>query len=602
MTEARQVGDRMLALAVGTLVVGALYLTANRIGYARDEGGYWQASSVYGHWLEMLWAHPDQALAEGAINDHFRVNAEHPALMKLLFATSRLVLHQWLHLIPTPGLALRFPAMLMSGLATGLVVLWGARAVSRPAGVVAGLLFITMPRVFHHAHLACFDVPVVATLLLTIYAYFMAITTRAWSWVFAVGICYGLALDTKHNAWTLPAVLLAHLLLTEGRTLMVLPVRQRWQRALPLISMLTLGPLVLILLWPWLWFNTLEKLRYWFEFHLRHDYYNMEFLGRTYHHRPPMPRGYAWVMTAATVPLTTLVLSGIGIFVSIKHALRSGSTWQRLGSVAVWRRQGQANVSTADGLAVRPLPAAKPPSQSTMAPAPWDTRRSNDALWLFGILAAYAPWLLTTTPIFGGTKHWLPAYPFICLFAARGYALFLARLREQLKARAQTWRWRIVSSVATLACLSAPVVITADSLPFGLSAYTPLVGGAPGAATLGLNRTFWGYTTLELAEPMSQLLPNGGRVYVHDTALPSWEIYQHDGTLSPKLVPTLNIAQSNLALYHYEPHMGRVEYQIWEAYRTTSPEVITTFDGVPVAWLYARPGTGEKLPTTRAAE
>ncbi|MEO8183472.1 MAG: hypothetical protein ABI895_31950 [Deltaproteobacteria bacterium] len=39
------------------------------------------------------------------------------------------------------------------------------------------------------------------------------------------------------------------------------------------------------------------------------------------------------------------------------------------------------------------------------------------------------------------------------------------------------------------------VAMTWHAHPWGLSFYTPLVGGAPGAAGLGLNRTFWGYAT-----------------------------------------------------------------------------------------------------------
>jgi 4-amino-4-deoxy-L-arabinose transferase-like glycosyltransferase len=591
MRQGEDLGDRVLAFGTGVLVVVVLYVTAPRIGYARDEGWYFEAAAEYGRWLAMLVDHPDQALTRAAVDAHFRVNIEHPSLMKFLFAVSHRLLFERFHLIPTPGLAYRLPGMLMSGLATSLIVLWASRSVSRWAGFVAGALFITMPRVFHHAHLACFDMPVVATTLLTVYAYSMAITTRRLAWVVAVGVFYGLALDTKHNAWTLPAVLLCHLLLTEGRSLWICPPNERWLRLLPVISMLTVGPVVLFVLWPWLWFDTLGRLRFWVEFHLQHDYYNMEFLGRTYH-RPPMPRAYAWVMTVATVPLTTLLLAAVGLFVSLRHALRSGQAWKRVGPVEVWQQRDQG-----DGTDPHDTVRREPP-RSTLAPAPWDARRTTDLLWLLCLLSAYAPWWFTSTPIFGGTKHWLPAYPYLCLFAARGFGWFAATLRDRFgRVRGRRWRWRAISSIATLVWLSAPAVITIDSVPFGLSAYTPLVRGAPGAASLGLNRTFWGYTSIEMAEPMSQLLPDGGSVFIHDSALPSWEMHQRDGTIARNLYPTLDPARSSVALYHYEPHMSRVEYQIWEAYHTTSPEVVTTFDGVPVLWLYARPEiTGNHSP------
>lgn len=552
--------DVALAVSVAVLAVAWLWVTAPSIGYARDEGFYFQAATQYGKWLELLVTQPDQALTRAAIDAHFRINAEHPSLMKLLFAISYRLLHQWLGIIAMPGEAFRLPAMLISGAATGLIVWWGSCRISRWAGLVAGLLFIGMPRVFHHAHLACFDMPVTAVILLTVYAYGRALFTRRLGWIIAVGCCYGLALDTKHNAWTLPLVLGVHLLLTQACRVRIGSLRQRIRDWLPLVSMLTLGPLVLWLLWPWLWFEPFDRLRFWVEFHLHHDYYNMEFLGQTYH-RPPMPRAYAWVMTLATMPLTTLAFFAVGLVDSVRHA------FSRLLSRAGSTREAAPEVL-----------------------ATWRERTSTDLLWLLCLLAAYAPWWLTSTPIFGGTKHWLSAYPFVCLLAGHAFELLRQRLKHVLEAhKARPLIQDGLCVAATALSVSAPLIMTLDSVPYGLSMYTPIVGGAQGAATLGLNRTFWGYTTIELAEAMSRRLPQGGRVFVHDTALQSWEMHQRDGTIAGNLTPTLNIAVSKLGLYHHEPHMRRVEYQLWENYGTTVPAEIATFDGVPVVWLYARP-------------
>lgn len=555
MTERTLRADRILAASVAIAVVGWLYLTAPSIGYARDEGFYFQAATEYGRWLELLVTRPADALTRAAVDAHFRINAEHPSLMKLLFGISHEVLHRRLDIIHTPGLAFRFPGMLLSGAAAGGIVLWGARAISRWAGLVAGLLFIGLPRVFHHAHLACFDMPVAAMILVTAYAYSRAATSGRVGWLVALGCCYGLALDTKHNAWSFPLVVLVHLLATRPA---------RFRRWLPLVAMLTIGPLVLFVLWPWLWFDTIDRLRYWVEFHLRHDYYNMEFLGRTYH-RPPMPRGYAWLMTLATVPFTTLAFFALGLFDSARAFVRE--SWRSVASAA--RMNGEPN-------------------------APSSERVSTDLLWLLCLLAAYAPWWFTSTPIFGGTKHWLAAYPFLCLFAGRGFELLAVRYRRLLSPL-KTHRLLELGlcGATTAACVCAPLAITLNSVPYGLTAYTPLVGGAKGAASLGLNRTFWGYTSIALSDEMSSRLPNGGRVFVHDTALQSWEMHQRDGAIAEDLVPTLNIAQSKLGLYHHEPHMKRVEYQLWEAYGTTSPAAVATFEGVPVVWLYARPGLGK---------
>ena len=52
--------------------------------------------------------------------------------------------------------------MVMGGLALWVTYLFGARAFSRRAGVSRRCSSGCMPRVFYHAHLACFDVPIMA--------------------------------------------------------------------------------------------------------------------------------------------------------------------------------------------------------------------------------------------------------------------------------------------------------------------------------------------------------------------------------------------------------------------------------------------------------
>jgi len=552
------------ALALALVVI--LVANSESIGYARDEGFYFQAAKSYGEWLRVLIDDPSRAFEREVIDRAFSVNHEHPSLMKLLFAISGRWLEGQGGWLGQPGTAHRFPAMLVAGVGLFVLIRHGMEHVSPVAGVVAGLLWLGMPHVLHHAHLACFDVPVAVFGLLSVVAYARALRRESLGSALLAGCCYGLMLDTKHNAWLLPALFLVHFVLTEGRASIHRPLRETWPRLRPLVCVLVMGPLVLWTLWPWLWHDTLERLAFWFRFHLHHEYYNMEYLGRTYH-RPPMPRGYAWVMTLATVPLVTLALAALGGFVSARHA------WL----VAAGERQRRDTAAR--------QPARAQPWRVTS----WDPRRSTDLLWLLSLGLAYAPWLSPQTPIFGGTKHWLLAYPFLCLFAARGFALLVAEpsFPSRLRARPRVRRAAVLG--VGLACVSGPLFLSFGATPYGLSTYTAVVGGTRGAATMGLNRTFWGYTTLSLAPAIREAAPKGARIYVHDTALQAFAMHQRDGTFPRNLRPTLNIADSELALYHHEPHMRRVEYQIWEAYGTTSPIAVATTDGVPVAWLYARP-------------
>lgn len=551
--------DPLLALVLGGGYVALLLATAQTLGYARDEGFYFQAAQSYEAWFEQLLRSPDVALQRGAVDRHWQANSEHPAFMKSLFALSHHYLYEQWHWFREAGTAYRFPGMLMGGLAVGVTYLWGRRALDRLAGVIAAVLLAMMPRVFYHAHLDCFDVPVAAMWLVTTWAYWRSLGPGGLKWALLTGVLYGLLLNTKHNSWLLPPALIAHFVLTRGRDLWRELRTGRLAIPAALYAMALIGPVLFYALWPWIWHDTGKRLAAYAAFHLGHEYYNMEFLGRTYW-KPPMPLGYAWLMTAATVPLVTLVLFAVGLVSGVENALgpRLARLWQRLG---------------------------KPRD-----PVPVDRARfSTEVLWLLCLLASYAPWLSAKTPIFGATKHWLTAYPFLCLFAASGFTLVRRRIRE-LSPRQSTLVRRGADAALSLAVVAAPVAITLSSHPWGLSAYTPLVGGAPGGASLGLNRTFWGYTTGSVQDFLNQHAPEGAAVFVHDTALASWDMMVKDGRLRKDLRATLSIEGSSLAVYHHEAHMSRVEYQIWQAYGTLQPVFVGAHDGVPVVWVYARPG------------
>lgn len=540
MTSARKWASRhadtsiAAGLFAGYLCV--LLLTAGSLGFMRDEGFYFAAARAYGEWFELLARDPGQAVSRVVVDRYWSVNHEHPSLIKSLFALSH---RAFSGAFAETSTSFRFPAMVLSSLAVAVIYVWGKATLGRAGALVAALSFAFMPRVFFHAHLACFDLPVCSLWLVTGYIYRRSLASNRLGWLIAAGVSYGLLLDTKHNSWIFPFAVGAHFLLTRGRELWQ-DVRERrafWRR-LPLswASMLLLGPLVFYALWPWIWRDTLPRLQQYVEFHTGHEFYNMEFLGRTYW-KPPMPRAYAWLMTLGTVPLVTLVLALVGVLAALRR-----------------------NVE--------------------------EQARVDYAFWGVSLLMSYAPWWSTNTPIFGGTKHWMTAYPFLCLFAGLGFVQVCRALGAVGP--------RIGRSALVAACvLVGPLAMTARSHPFGLSFYTPLVGGAPGAADLGLNRTFWGYTTQSLAPFINQRAPKRGTVYVHDTALQSFAMFQQDGRLRSDLRGSLNIAASDVALYHHEPHMSRVEHQIWTAYGSTSPTAIAAFDGVPIVWGYVRKKTPE---------
>ncbi|WP_437910385.1 glycosyltransferase family 39 protein [Sorangium sp. So ce327] len=599
--------DGLIALAFAAAYVALLLATAGDLGYARDEGFYFFAADRYGAWFQALLEAPRAALDPHRVDAAWSVNHEHPGLIKSLFALSNLVLHKRLGLFAMEGTSYRFPAMVLSGVGVALVYLWGTQARDRLAGASAAVLFAMLPRYFYQAHLACFDAPIVTVWALCAYAYWRSLRDGGALWPVLTGVAFGLALDTKHNSWFLPIVCVSHAVGMELRDRIV--ARVIAARAAPaaaaaasparpggarrplaaLAAMATIGPLVFYALWPWIWRDTLPRLREYASFHLNHEYYNMEFLGRNYW-TPPMPRAYAPVMTAATVPVVTLVLFVAGLCAAARERLL-----YPLACAAARLAPGGGRLALAAerALAARLRPPADDPGGTAL-------------LWFLAIAAVYGAWLSPSTPIFGGTKHWMTAYPFIALFAGAAFSGAVRRARVGLRAlllsrRARGPRARAGANTARAAALprgplvpallgaavvAAPIAETLHAHPWALSSYTPLVGGAPGAANLGLNRTFWGYTTGAVVAYLNEHVPPRGTVYIHDTAGPAWEMLLRDGRLREDIRGVGAVAGADFALYHHEKHMLGQAYQAWVAFGTTSPDHIAGPDGVPVILVY----------------
>jgi hypothetical protein len=362
---------------------------------------------------------------------------------------------------------------------------------------------------------------------------------------------------TKHNSWTLPIIFLLHF---SACALLEIGARRRnGRRSLNLtpwwlFAMLSLGPLLFIGGWPWLWHDTLARLRNYAAFHLHHEYYNIEYFGVNYFW-PPFPSSYAWVMTLFTVPLTMLAIGLGGMFAQIGALCRGvAQRWSKV------RRGSQLMAAVFD------------PSLPSL-------------LLLGAMLAPLVIISIPTTPIFGGTKHWFPAYPMLALFAGRGFQLAIHALAPRVRPLPKAllvWTigaWLLVPSA----------IETAHSHPFGLSHYTVAAGGVPGATSKGMNRQFWGFTTRSLVPYLREVLPRGGVLYVCDTIYGAFEMLIRDGFLPPTFRATGDIARADYALVHHEKHFIEVDTEIWTTYGSVQPAHVLRYDGVPIISVYKNP-------------
>jgi hypothetical protein len=253
----------------------------HEVGVARDEIVYMQNGMRYSDW----WANAlhGKGLSKAGITQTFGGpgatdnNREHPPLMKTLFGMSQRIFH--VRLGGDEITAFRLPSAIGHGLLVAFVfgmvlALWGFTE-----AMLAALFVMFLPRALFHAGLACFDAPITTLWFATIYAYWRALDGRKWPWL--VGVAFGLALATKHNALLLPFALGIHYV--------VVGARDRG----------------------WLWLDPIGHIKDWLTFHLNHVHYNFEYLGENWN-APRFPWHVALVTTLFTVPAVTLVAALLG--------------------------------------------------------------------------------------------------------------------------------------------------------------------------------------------------------------------------------------------------------------------------------------------------
>jgi hypothetical protein len=537
-------GDRLSGWAVFVLTLLVLMVASRGQGNTRDEGYYFEAAPAYSGWYVELGRNlaagqPGRSFRRDAIQRHFGYNHEHPALMKTLFGLSERLFHQQWKLLG-PEAALRLPTQVLAAFMAWAVFLFAARLWSRRAGLVAAALAVFAPRLFFDAQLACFDAPIAALWVLVVYAYHRSLEEPRWGW--RAALLMGLALATKHNAFFLPFLLVAHYLWLHRARL----ARRRLPPVPPVfVWMATLSLLVYFVLWPWLWFDTVARFREYVAFHVHHVYYNMEFLGRNYN-KPPFPLSFPYVMTLFTVPVTTLALAGMGAAAMLRSSKNS------------MLQRSEKNVpGTAPGALI-----------------------ALNAVFPLAILT------LTRAPIFGATKHFHAAIPFLALFAGYAVHALSAALGEDRRGRA------LGLALAVLVVLPAALE-TRRSHPYGLSHYNLLAGGPRGGASLGLNRQFWGYATRGILPWVNRLGLRNPAIYWHDTNLAQLRMHQREGRLRTDQrdsgMEEPGVEHSDVAMVIHEKHFNKYEYWIWDFYGTAQPARVLDHEGVPIVTVYQRP-------------
>jgi 4-amino-4-deoxy-L-arabinose transferase-like glycosyltransferase len=280
-----------------------------------DDDFYIPAGISYAEWLGKV-VRFDGAFQRESIDRAFEPNHEHPPLAKYVFGLCHFAFRGWLG----PTDSARVGTVLFSTLLAAAMIWLARRHLGAERGLYAGglavLLLLLLPRFFFHSHAATLDVPVATMYFLAAAAVLEAERRPRAGWV--AGVLFGLASATKLNG--------PFLLLPYGLFLML----TRWGLGrgeprdprtfnLPripttLVTMATVGPLVFLGLWPWLWFDLFQRVGAYVGFHLHHYGILFLYFGTVYSKDPHAPWHAPFTMAATTTPLaiTALALVGLG--------------------------------------------------------------------------------------------------------------------------------------------------------------------------------------------------------------------------------------------------------------------------------------------------
>lgn len=247
--------DSWLAAAAGAATLAILVATLDRPAITWDEGVTLQRESKVREWFGRIRSPgevPRSVLFRETVLHRFWPFAReepdgHPPFYALLGNIGWLIGHAWL----PPLESHRLGPVLLFSFTAGVMCGFVAHRLGRIAGLTAAATWFFMPRVFAHAHLASYDMPLACLWFLSVVTFWKARegwgrsprAGLAWSGVFSVVLA--MAAATKFTAWLIPFPLAVHSMLelfsrprAEGTA------RPRGWRLVALCSVAWLGPAV----------------------------------------------------------------------------------------------------------------------------------------------------------------------------------------------------------------------------------------------------------------------------------------------------------------------------------------------------------------------
>jgi hypothetical protein len=452
------------------------------------------------------------------IDKHFYADVTdlHPPLRKLVAGITHEILANRLSIIDTTR-GYRISSLLF---VFPLIVVFSYIAIGQfgyGIGILIPFVFSLLPHVFFLTPLVTLDYAVSAL-------WFMAVVfgikgMKNYVWLTLSAICVGLTMLTKLNGY-----------------LLFLPIVGYWAwyyRALwkkPRLNKKNIGAVtrlaffifvcfaVYVIGWPWLWTSPIEHLREYFQLQFVRGNFSAYIFGHSY---MQAPWWYLPVMFLATTPAFVLVFFLLGSV----YAVRRGSLWDRI--------------------------------------------------ILLNALYPIAFFSLPGIYRYDWVRFILASFPFVCLIAGRGIAVFKTWLRPGLR-----WAGMIGILLFWLVTVYSSII---RIHPLESSYYNEFVGGIAGASRLGFETEYWGNAYLGVLSWMNWNKQNMMCVW------PEWlpfSYYQAMGQIQAGVVfKAKGNACKQIVILMRQSFFGRDPY-IAKIVATQKPIYTVSVDGVPLVGVY----------------
>lgn len=356
----------------------------------------------------------------------------------------------------------RISTLIFTSLCIFFLVLFAFETYGTKAALLSSAALIFIPRFFIHSLYTTLDAPIASMMLIA--SYFIWKGTKSRKYAIASGIVFGLALATKVTAFLLPLAIVPWLLICYRDRILKRIKSLAAGRIEPtpavflLASLIIISPVVFLIIWPWLWNDTLPRLLGYVGLNAAHSVsMNVAtfYLGESY---IEVPWHYSWVMLLATVPATILFFSILGGIRTLKEGLSM---------------ENRASLLLLFGFLLLPLVFTSP------------LATPHDAM-----------------------RMYLPTFPFLAMLAGIGGSTLLEFIRGR--------RASILALFAVLLMISVPGAIAiSQGTHAAANYYSLVVGGTEGAYERGFEMDYYGESYNDVVLWLNENAPNGSSIFTH---------------------------------------------------------------------------------------